>query len=121
MTDDDGRAKLSFELSDSITSFRVLADAHDGAGRIGSGGGEILCRLPFTVEPKLPLEVNAGDSLELPVAVNNDSPSPLAVQLAFAVQGRDESRTLGEQGKAADQQRARQTAIRTQSAQPNTR
>jgi hypothetical protein len=81
ISDENGRATVKFELSDSVTSYRVLAEAHDGAGRIGTGDGEILSRLPFTVEPKLPLEVNAGDRIELPVAVSNDSSQPLETGL----------------------------------------
>lgn len=76
----DGKAPVSFDLSDSVTTFRLLADAH-GAGRIGSGRAEIVSRIPFNLEPKLPLEVNAGDRIDLPVAVVNDSPGELDVAL----------------------------------------
>ena len=76
----DGKAPLSFDLSDSVTTFRLLADAH-GAGRIGSGRADIISRIPFNLEPKLPLEVNAGDRIDLPLAVVNDSPSELDVAL----------------------------------------
>src|SRR6185436_7937595 len=55
ITDANGEATIRFDLSDSVTTFRVLADAHTGDGRIGSGGGEVLSRLPFQIEPKLPL------------------------------------------------------------------
>jgi hypothetical protein len=40
----DGKASISFELSDAATTFRVLADAH-GDGRIGSGQAEIISRI----------------------------------------------------------------------------
>ena len=52
-------------------------------GSIGTGNGEIISRIPFSLEPKLPLEVNAGDRIELPVAVNNDSPDELHVSLSM--------------------------------------
>jgi hypothetical protein len=82
IADADGRATIKFDLSDSVTTFRVRADAH-GAARIGSGEGEIVSRIPFSLEPKLPLEVNAGDRIDLPVAVNNDTDDPLPVELTF--------------------------------------
>jgi hypothetical protein len=90
VTDENGRANVKFDLADSVTSYRVLAEAHDGAGRIGTGNGEILSRLPFTVEPKLPLEVNAGDRIELPVAVSNDSSQPLETALRCTVDGNED-------------------------------
>ncbi len=99
ITDADGRATARFDLSDSVTTFRVLADAHNGAGRIGVGTGEVVSRIPFTIEPKLPLEVNAGDRIELPVAIGNDTRGELPVTLTLsagdqmAIEG-DAKRTL---------------------------
>jgi len=81
IADAEGKTpEISFELSDSITTFRVRANAH-GNGRIGSGGSEIISRIPFSLEPKLPLEVNAGDRIDLPVAVINDTQQELPVEL----------------------------------------
>ncbi|MCA9267990.1 MAG: hypothetical protein KDA41_05940, partial [Planctomycetales bacterium] len=51
IADEHGRAAVEFDLSDSVTTFIVAADAH-GAGRIGAGGGEIVSRIPFSLEPK---------------------------------------------------------------------
>jgi uncharacterized protein YfaS (alpha-2-macroglobulin family)/uncharacterized membrane protein len=76
----DGKTPIAFDLSDSVTTFRLRADAH-GAGRIGSGRADIISRIPFNLEPKLPLEVNAGDRIDLPLAVVNDSPNDLNVVL----------------------------------------
>ena len=101
VADENGRASVQFELSDSITSYRVVADAHDGGGRIGTGDGEILSRLPFTVEPKLPLEVNAGDRIELPVAVSSDSSHALETVVSCAVSGNGDSAPGEEAGVRA--------------------
>jgi len=83
IADESGRASIEFELSDSVTTFRVLADAH-GNGRIGSGDGDVISRIPFSLEPKLPLQVNAGDRIDLPLAVNNDTNGALPVTVLFA-------------------------------------
>ena len=80
IADADGRASLHFDLSDAVTAFRLTADAH-GNGRLGSGRAEIVSRIPFNLEPKLPLEVNAGDRIDLPLAVVNDTNAPLPVTL----------------------------------------
>ncbi len=71
ITDSEGRATIRFDLSDSVTTFRVRVDAHSNDGRIGSGGGQITSRLPFQIEPKMPLEVTMGDRIDLPIAVIN--------------------------------------------------
>lgn len=83
VTDEDGRAEIKFDLSDSVTTFRVAVDAHSQQGRVGAGGGEIISRIPFSIEPKLPLEVTAGDRIDLPVAVVNDTRDVLPVELAI--------------------------------------
>jgi len=76
----DGKATARFELSDAVTTFRVRVDAH-GSSRIGSGTAKIISRIPFNLEPKLPLEVTAGDRIDLPLAVVNDTQQPLPVGL----------------------------------------
>ncbi len=80
ITDAEGRATIEFDLSDSVTSFHVTSDAH-GRGRIGNGHGRLVSRMPFSVEPKLPLEVTAGDRIDVPLAVNNDTSDELSVDL----------------------------------------
>jgi len=71
ITDSDGKASVRFDLSDSVTTFRVLIDGHTAGGRIGSSTSAVTSRLPFQIEPKLPLEVTTGDRIDLPVAVIN--------------------------------------------------
>ena len=83
LTDADGRARIEFDLSDSITTFRTLVDGHAAAGRIGSGAGTVISRIPFNLEPKIPEEVGSGDFVDLPLAVVNDSVEKLAVELTL--------------------------------------
>ncbi len=81
-----GEVKVQFALSDSVTSFTVAADAFDSDGVIGSGTIAIESVRPFYIEPKLPLEVTAGDHIRLPVAVVNGTSTPLGgVRLATSV------------------------------------
>lgn len=77
IADERGRATIEFDLSDSITTFRVSASAHSNDGRIGSGDGEVISRRPFYLEPKLPLEVTLGDRIDLPVAIVNGTSQDL--------------------------------------------
>ena len=82
IADQDGLAEVSFQLCDATTTFRLLVDAH-GGGRIGSGDGEVVSRIPFSLDPKPPLEVTAGDRIDLPLAVLNDTRDELTVELAL--------------------------------------
>ncbi|MCO8122456.1 MG2 domain-containing protein [Stieleria sp. TO1_6] len=71
VTDSTGTATIRFDLSDSLTKFGVHVDAHSADGRIGSGGGSVVTRLPLQVEAKVPLEVTVGDRIDLPVGIIN--------------------------------------------------
>jgi hypothetical protein len=66
-----GSATVSFNLSDSVTSFRVLADGFTSTGVLGSGSNEVESVQPFSIEPKVPLQVTSGDVIQLPVGLVN--------------------------------------------------
>ncbi len=76
-TDEAGTAKVKFWLSDSVTTFRVLADAFDDAGNLGAGDLAVESVEPFYIEPKLPLEVTQGDVIQLPVVAANGTDAAL--------------------------------------------
>ncbi len=83
ITDSTGKATIRFDLSDSVTTFRINVDGHSGDGRIGSGDNVITSRLPFQIEPKLPLEVTTGDRIDLPIAVINATDTVVGVELSL--------------------------------------
>ncbi len=70
-TNDKGEASFAFAVSDSITTFRVRADGFSKDGGLGEADGTVEVRRPFYVEPKFPLEVTAGDRIDLPVSLVN--------------------------------------------------
>ena len=76
-----GKANVSFDLCDSVTTFEATAYAHTLDGRLGSAVKRIESRLPFSLAPKVPVEVTAGDRIDLPVAVSNTTAEQLGVQL----------------------------------------
>jgi len=86
ITDENGQAKIEFELPASVTSFRLQAAAH-GDGRLGQAASQIVSRIPFNIEPKMPLELTAGDTVELPVALSNDSGGKLDIELGMTHSG----------------------------------
>jgi hypothetical protein len=84
VTDANGTAVQSFATSDAVTTWRVQADAHTvtDTGRLGQASLDFTTRLPLRVDAKLPVEVSAGDRLQLPVNVECTDPSLTEVTLA---------------------------------------
>jgi len=66
-----GLASVSFNLSDSVTSFRVLADGFTQDGTLGSGVSNVESVQQFSIEPKMPLQVTSGDVIQLPIGIVN--------------------------------------------------
>ncbi len=79
-TDDKGEAKVSFPLSDAITSFRVSAEGV-GAGALGRAESVIASSLPFSMTVKLPLEVTRGDAVRMPLTLTNNQSADLQVRI----------------------------------------
>ena len=80
-TDADGVATVTFDLPDSLTRYRVMAVAVDGAERFGSTESSITAQLPLQVRPSAPRFLNFGDRFELPVVVQNQTDSPAEVDV----------------------------------------
>lgn len=73
-----GEANVAFTLNDSVTSFRVFADAFSAQGGLGSSSSTVSSVEPFYAEPKLPLEVSSGDVLRIPLALVNRTKEDLS-------------------------------------------
>jgi len=100
-----GEATVEFGLSDAVTSFRVLADAFGADGSLGAGTATVESVEPFYIEPKLPLEVTAGDLVQLPLSLVNGLDSEI-VQVAVNIAtdpevkpGRIEPFNIGAKGR----------------------
>ena len=86
VTDGLGEASATFATSDAVTTWHVEADAHvakGDTGRVGQGEATFTTQLPLQVEPKLPVEVSAGDRLEVPVScsVEDDKVAEVTLQV----------------------------------------
>jgi uncharacterized protein YfaS (alpha-2-macroglobulin family) len=97
-----GLATVSFNLSDSVTSFKVMADGFTSEGALGSGVSDVESVRPFFIEPKFPLQVTSGDRIQLPISMINGMSRELSgvaitpknvAGLTFAMPG-DNSSTL---------------------------
>jgi alpha-2-macroglobulin-like protein len=58
-----GEATVEFGLNDSVTTFRVFADAFAGSGAVGTADKGIESVQPFYADAKMPLEVTSGDKI----------------------------------------------------------
>jgi hypothetical protein len=87
----NGKGDVSFDLCDSVTTFRVLALAHTLDGRLGAATTELESRLPLTLEPKIPVEVTAGDKVIVPLAVRNATDTGRKVRVQVETQGLENS------------------------------
>jgi len=92
-TDAEGRARVPVKLPDSLTRYRVMAVAVEGARRFGSGEAMIVARLPLMVRPSAPRFLNFGDRFDLPVLVQNQTDGEITVDVA--VRARNASLTAG--------------------------
>lgn len=73
-----GEATVSFGLNDSVSTFRVFADAFAGDGSVGAADIGVESVQPFYAELKMPLEVTAGDRVLLPISLVNATSEELA-------------------------------------------
>ncbi|HTL53087.1 MAG TPA: MG2 domain-containing protein [Planctomycetota bacterium] len=72
-----GEAVVNFDLSDAVTTFHVFADGVSTGGALGGSTISLESVKPFYIEPKMPLELTAGDTVQLPVSFVNGTASPL--------------------------------------------
>jgi uncharacterized protein YfaS (alpha-2-macroglobulin family) len=58
----DGVVKVTVQLPDDLTNFKLRAKAASGAERFGYATGQVSVRLPVIVQPALPRFVRPGDT-----------------------------------------------------------
>jgi hypothetical protein len=83
ITDDNGHAEKALRVADSITTWKIAAQANSAAGHIGSGEGELVVFQPFFVDLDLPLSLTRGDEVQVPVIVYNYLEQPQTVALTM--------------------------------------
>lgn len=83
-TDANGEATVRVKLPDNLTRYRIMVVAVDqGGSRFGSAEANLTARLPLMVRPSAPRFLNFGDSLELPVVLQNQTGEPMTVDVAI--------------------------------------
>ncbi len=83
ITDDAGRADLSLEMADSITTWRLTASVIGADGRMGAIQSGIRVFQPFFVDINLPVSLTRGDETDVPVVISNYVDKPQQVQVTL--------------------------------------
>ncbi|MCW5809259.1 MAG: hypothetical protein KIT31_43295, partial [Deltaproteobacteria bacterium] len=83
----DGRARITFQLPDNVTTYRVMAVVVDGETRAGAGQAAVLARKPLIVQPVLPRFVSPGDRLRLEARAFNGTDAKGVAELAATFRG----------------------------------
>ncbi|MEO0988773.1 MAG: alpha-2-macroglobulin family protein, partial [Cyanobacteria bacterium J06639_14] len=71
LTDEQGKAQVSFTVPDNLTTWRVMVVATDGNLRFGNGDATFITTRPLITAPVLPQFVRQGDRFMAGLAVTN--------------------------------------------------
>ena len=77
--DAQGRARIAVPLSDSLSSFRLVAVATAGAGRFGTGDTTVRTAQDLTLYSGIPPLVRSGDRFGASFTLRNGSDKPMRV------------------------------------------
>ncbi len=87
ITDRQGHAAIDVDLADSITTWRVLANASTATGLLGHASTTLRVFQDFFVDIDLPVALTQGDQISVPVAVYNYLKRPQRVTLKLQREG----------------------------------
>lgn len=96
LTDASGNAEISVKVPDRLTTWRVLALAHDQHGAQAGAVSTFLGTLPTYVDPIVPGFLMAGDVVDLPIQVVNTSEQSVRKTLKLNVEGAALVKAAGE-------------------------
>ncbi len=107
ITDANGKASVKIKLPDSLTRYRVMVVATDGAKKFGTGESSLTANLPLMIRPSAPRFLNFGDQFALPVVLQNQTDQPLQVNVAV----RDVQQTVSLLNDLDDKQVSGKTTV----------
>ena len=71
--DEEGRFKVQFTAPDTLTRYRVIALAHNGAAHFGRAVSSLIVQKPLMLEPATPRFAHQGDRLQPSVLIQNST------------------------------------------------
>jgi len=81
ITGNDGKAELTFDMADSITTWRMTAMASSAKGLLGSATKGLKVFQDFFVDIDLPVSLTQNDQVSIPIAVYNYLPETQKVRI----------------------------------------
>ncbi|GAB4535341.1 MAG: hypothetical protein Kow0063_19530 [Anaerolineae bacterium] len=104
-TDEEGRATISVELPDNLTTWRLGARGVTAETLVGQAEVDVVSTKPLLVRPVAPRFFVVGDQAQLTAVVHNNTDQPLDVEVVFEAEGLEISESANQQiGEAANQQ-----------------
>src|SRR5690606_39050377 len=85
--DAEGKAAIVVPLNDSITSFRLVAMADEGASRFGEGSATIVSTQDVQVISGLPALLREGDRFRATVTVRNTTARDMRLEVQAGYEG----------------------------------
>ena len=82
-TDANGKATIDLKLPDNLTRYRITAVAVTKSKQFGLGESNITAKQPLMVRASAPRFMNFGDKAELPVVLQNQTDSPMNVDVVI--------------------------------------
>lgn len=86
ITDDRGKADVTVEMVDSITTWRLQALASSQKGQLGSATEGLRVFQDFFIDIDLPVALTQNDEISIPIAVYNYLPTEQTVKLSLETQ-----------------------------------
>lgn len=87
ITDDSGRAHLSFRLPDTLTTYRLMAVTAAQDDRFGFAENHVVASRPLMARPAMPRFFRAGDSVEAGVIVSSKGTGSMKATVQIKPQG----------------------------------
>ena len=87
LTDANGEARVTIQLPDSLTTWRLTGRAVTQATQVGEARATFLTQQAIIVRPILPRELTQGDSLALSAVVHNYGAEAAELDVALAESG----------------------------------
>jgi len=85
LSNDQGRAELSFGLPIATGSYEVLVAGHTLDGRLGATTMTITVQQPLAIDLKMPPEIGSTDTVLAPLTLTNSGEDVIQAELGFDV------------------------------------
>ena len=89
LTDEDGRARISIHLPDTLTTWRLTAKAATADTLVGEGRAEVVTTKDLLLRPVAPRFFVIGDKATISAVVHNNTDDDLEVEVSLQSEGLD--------------------------------